>query len=257
MRSRVSLLLMCGALVAAIACAPAAEPPPAQEAVVDPCAGLNTLTDTEKADGWELLFDGKTMTGWHGYNGADTEAWSIEDCALKTAGTEDNYGSHSRVDLTTDEEYTDFELVMDWKATTAGNGGLIYAVVEDPRYESAWMTGPEYQLLDDIGWPGELKLAQYSGSDYDMLAASEDKELKPVGEWNTTKLLVNGAHVEHWLNGVRAVEYELGSADWKERVAASKFNEWPEYGQASTGYIGLQEHGDWVAFRNIKVRRLP
>jgi hypothetical protein len=256
MRSRVSLLLMCGALVAAIACAPAAEPPPAQEAAADPCAGLNTLTDAKNADGWQLLFDGSSMNGWHGYNGGDTEAWLIEDCALKTAGTEDNYGSHSRVDLTTDEEYTNFELAIDWKATTAGNGGLIYAVVEDPKYESAWMTGPEYQLLDDVGWPGELKPAQYSGSDYDMLAASEDKDLKPVGEWNTTKLVVNGAHVEHWLNGGKVVEFERWSDEWKARRDASKWGEHKDYGLAETGRIVLQDHGSEFWFRNIKIREI-
>ncbi len=255
MRSSVSFLFVSGALVASMACAPA-EPPPAQEAAADPCEGLNTLADAETRDGWDLLFDGKTMDGWHGYNEGDTEFWSIEDCALKTAGTEDNYGSDQRVDLTTDGDYKNFELVVDWKATTAGNSGIIYAVVEDPKYDAAWKTGPEYQLLDDVGYPEELKPAQYSASDYDMIAASEDKDLKPVGEWNHTKLVVNGPHVEHWLNGEKVVEFERWSDEWKARRDASKWGEHKDYGLAETGRIVLQDHGSEFWFRNIKIREI-
>ncbi len=256
MRSRFFLLLMCGAVVAAIACAPAAEPPPAQEAATDPCAGLNTLTDAEQADGWELLFDGSSMNGWHGYNGGDTEAWSIEDCALKTAGTEDNYGSHNRVDLTTDEEYSDFELAMDWKGTAAGNSGVFYAVVEDPKYAAAWMTGPEYQLLDDVGWPEELAPERYTGADYGIHAPSDDKQLKPVGEWNSTKIVVNGPHVEHWLNGGKIVDFERWSDDWKARRKAKDWEDRDDYGLAETGRIVLQDHGSEFWFRNIKIREI-
>ncbi len=252
MKSRIFLLLMSGALVASIACAPA-EPPPAQEAAADPCEGLNILADAENRDGWDLLFDGKTMDGWHGYNEGDTEFWSIEDCALKTEGTED---SDQRVDLTTDGDYRNFEITVDWKATTGGNSGIIYAVVEDPKYGTAWETGPEYQLLDDVGYPEELKPAQYSASDYDMIAASEDKDLKPVGEWNHTKLVVNGPHVEHWLNGEKVVEFERWSDEWKARRDASKWGEHKDYGLAETGRIVLQDHGSEFWFRNIKIREI-
>lgn len=258
MRSRVALMLIIGGLVAAMACAPA-ETPPAQEAAdaaPDPCAGINTLTDAEKAEGWELLFDGASLAGWHGYNGGTTEAWSIDDCSIKSAGTDGNYGSDKRVDITSDREFTNFELMLDWKATTAGNSGLIYAVVEDPKYRTAWMTGPEYQLLDDVGFPQELKAAQYTGSDYDMTAASEDKTLNPVGEWNTTKLVVNGPTVEHWLNGEMVLEFERWSDEWKARRDASKWGEHKDYGLAETGRLAIQDHGSEFWFRNIKIRGL-
>ena len=256
MRSRVSMQLMCGAVVAAMACAPAAEPPPAQEAAADPCAGVNVLTDAERADGWELLFDGGSMTGWHGYNGGDTEAWSVEDCAFKTAGTEDNYGSHNRVDQTTDKEYTDFELAMDWKGTAVGNSGIFYGVVEDPKYSAAWMTGPEYQLLDDVDWPEELAPERYTGSDYGIHAPSDDKQLKPVGEWNSTKIVVNGTHVEHWLNGGKIVEFERWSDDWKARLEAKDWEDRDDYGLAKSGRIVIQDHGSEFWFRNIKIREI-
>ena len=255
MRSRASLLLMCGALVTAIACAPAAEPPPAQEAAADPCAGLNTLTDAESADGWQLLFDGSSLNGWHGYNGQSTEAWAIDDCAIKSAGTEDNSGSDERADVATDREYTNFELVLDWKATTGGNSGLIYAVVEDPKYKTAWRTGPEYQLADDLSWETP-KAVTSTAADYDMLAPSDEKELKPVGEWNVTKLVVNGPHVEHWLNGGKVLEFERWTDEWKARRDASKWGEHKDYGLAETGRIVLQDHGSKFWFRNIKIREI-
>jgi len=254
MRSRFSLLLMSGALAASIACAPA-ETPPAQEAAADPCAGLNTLTDAEKADGWQLLFDGSSLNGWHGYNGESTPAWSIDDCSIQSVGTEGNYGSDERVDLATDREYTNFELALDWKATTAGNSGLIYAVVEDPKYKTAWRTGPEYQLMDDASSPDQPS-AKSTGADYDMLAPNDQKELKPVGEWNVTKLVVNGPRVEHWLNGKKILEFERWSDEWKARRDAGKWGEHEDYGLAETGRIVLQDHGSGFWFRNIKIREI-
>jgi hypothetical protein len=256
MRATLTYCLLAGAFAFSLACAPAPEPPPEQAAVVDPCEGLNTLTEAEKAAGWEVLFDGKTMNGWHGYNGGTTEAWSIDDCSIKSAGTEDNYGSDKRVDVATDSEYTSFEFVVDWKATTAGNSGLIYAVVEDEKYETAWMTGPEYQLMDDVGFPETPKDVTSTGSDYDMLAPNDQKELKPVGEWNTTKLVVNGPHVEHWLNGKKILEFERWSDEWKARRDAGKWKDHADYGLAKTGRIVLQDHGSEFWFRNIKLRTI-
>ena len=255
MRSRVSFLLTSGALVASMACAPE-EPPPAQGAVGDPCEGLNTLTDAEEADGWQLLFDGKTLNGWHGYNGKTTEAWAIDDCSIKSAGTEDNYGSDLRSDMTTDREFTNFELAIDWKATPRGNSGIIYAVVEDPRYKAAWMTGPEYQLRDEVDTPREVNPLQSAGADYAMLAPGPDKELNPVGEWNTATLVVNGPHVEHWLNGKRLLEFERWSDEWKARRDASKWKDHEDYGLAETGRIVIQDHGSEFWFRNIKIREI-
>ncbi len=121
------------------------------------CENANVLTPAEKAAGWKLLFDGKTMKGWHGYNGQDISSWTIEGCTLKSVGTEGNYGSDLRADLVTDEEFENFEINIDWKASKGGNSGIMYGVVEDPKYKAAWMTGPEYQFIDDVGFPQKLE----------------------------------------------------------------------------------------------------
>jgi hypothetical protein len=256
MRARAIYFLMAGALAFSMACTPAE--PPAEEAAVDPCEGLNTLTAAERAEGWRLLFDGKTMDGWHGFNGGSTAAWSIEDCSLHSAGTESNYGSDERVDLATDDEFTNFELSVDWKGSKAGNSGIIYGAIEDPKYKTAWQTGPEYQLLDDVGWPNpeELHDTQYTGANYDMQVPSADKKLNPVGEWNTSKLVVNGPEVEHWLNGGKILEFERWTEEWEKRRDNSKWKEYPDYGLAKTGHIVLQDHGSAFWFRNIKVREI-
>jgi 3-keto-disaccharide hydrolase len=221
------------------------------------CANVNRLSSAEQSAGWQLLFDGKSTAGWHGYNKQDIKAWAIDDCSLKTTGTQTNYGSDKRPDLVTDREYTDFELVVDWKASKGGNSGIIYGIVEDPKYEAPWMTGPEYQLLDDVGFPEKVAPYQKAGSNYGMQAPKEAiKILKPVGEWNTTRIVVRGAHVEHWLNGVKIVEFERWTPAWKAERAAGKWKEYPDYGLAKTGRIALQDHGSVFWFRNVKIRPL-
>lgn len=222
-----------------------------------PCDGVNVLTPAEKAAGWELLFDGKTMKGWHGYNGKAVPAWSIDDCALKTAGTEGNYGSDMRADVVTDREFTNFELTIDWKATKGGNSGLMYGVVEDKKYDAPWKTGPEYQFIDDVGFPQKLEPWQLAGANYAMHLANEKKKLKPVGEWNTTRIVVNGKHVEHWLNGEKILEFERWTPEWQKLRDSGKWKEAPDYGLARTGRIALQDHGSVFWFRNIKLRPLP
>ena len=257
MRPRFALLLTSGALTAMMACAPADAPPTREAAATPPpgpCAGLNTLTDAEKAEGWELLFDGESLAGWHGYNGRPLDSWSVEDCTIMAAGTESNRGGDRRGDLTTDREFTNFELALEWKASEGGNSGLIYAIVEDPAYEAPWMTGPEYQLMDDA--TREPKDITSTASDYDMLAPSTEKELKPAGEWNTSRIVVNGPHVEHWLNGKKVLEFERWSDEWKERVAAGKWARYEDYGLAETGRIAIQDHGSRFWFRNVKIREI-
>ena len=247
---------MGGALIFSMACTSAEKPPGLQTTAVNLCEGLNTLTDAEKAEGWTLLFDGRTMNGWHGYNQGDTQAWSIEDCALKTGGTEGNYGSDQRVDLTTDGEHTNFEITIDWKASTGGNSGLMYGVIEDPKYDTAWKTGPEYQFIDDIGFPAELEEWQKTGANYAMHDADDQKDLKPVGEWNTTEIRVNGPHVEHWLNGRMVLEFERWTDEWQTLRDSGKWTEAPDYGLAETGRIVIQDHGSEFWFRNIKIREI-
>jgi hypothetical protein len=220
-------------------------------------ASCPALSADEKKAGWVQLFDGTTMKGWHGYNGQKTPAWKIADCSLETAGTEGNYGSDQRADLSTDQQFTNFELLIDWKASKGGNSGVMYGVVEDPKYKTAWMTGPEYQFIDDIGFPEKLQEWQKAGANYAMHVASADKPLKPVGEWNTTKIVVDGKHVEHWLNGKKVVEFERWNDEWQKLRDSGKWKDAPDYGKAATGHIVLQDHGSAFAFRNIKLRPLP
>ena len=209
-------------------------------------AAQNTLTDAERRDGWTLLFDGRTIDKWRGY-GLTTrpDGWQVVD------------GTITRVtaagDLVTGEEFADFELALEWRIGPAGNSGIMFRVVEgaDPPYHS----GPELQILDNARHADGRVPETSAGSNYALHAPTRDAT-RPVGEWNAVRLLVRGNHVEHWLNGEQVVEYELGSADWQARVRRSKFNDWPPYGRARSGRIVLQDHGDVVAFRNIKIRAL-
>ena len=229
----------------------------AAAAPAEPCGGVNELTPAEKAAGWERLFDGKSMGGWHGYNGQSLKAWAIEDCALKTVGTEGNYGSDLRADLATDREFTSFEVSLDWKATKGGNSGLMYGVVEDKKYDAAWKTGPEYQFIDDVGFPEKLEEWQKAGANYAMHLPNAQKQLKPVGEWNNSRIVLSGSHVEHWLNGKKILEFERWTPEWQKLRDSGKWKEAPDYGLARTGRIVLQDHGSVFWFRNVKIRPLP
>jgi hypothetical protein len=226
------------------------------EKQASPCAGINVLSEGEKAAGWVLLFDGKGLDGWHGYNGQAVQSWTIEDCAIKSVGTEGNYGSDMRADLTTDKEYENFEVSIDWKSSKGGNSGLMYGVVEEPKYDAAWKTGPEYQFVDDVGFPSKLEEWQKAGANYAMHLANDQKELKPVGEWNNTRILVHGPHVEHWLNGRKIVEFERWTDEWNKLRDSGKWKDAPDYGLAKTGRIVLQDHGSVFWFRNIKIREI-
>ena len=215
-----------------------------------------TPKDAEQAEEWRPLFDGESLSGWHGYNGASLESWTIEDGAIKSVGTEGNYGSDMRADLVTDDEFTDFELRIDWKATEGGNSGIMYGVIEDERYDAAWKTGPEYQLVDDVGFPEELEAWQKAAANYAMHAAAADKPLKPVGEWNTSRIIVHGNHVEHWLNGAKVLEFERWNDEWQTLKNAGKWQDAPDYGSAATGHIVIQDHGSVFWFRNVMIREI-
>ena len=210
-------------------------------------APINTLTDAEREAGWELLFDGHTTDGWRGYMmDAMPDGWQALDGALTRVG-------RGR-DIITVGQFDNFELTLEWKIERGGNSGIFFRAVEGP--EQIYFGAPEMQILDDANHADGRSALTSVGSNYALHPAPRGLA-RAVGEWNSVRILVDGDHVEHWLNGVRTVEYELGSADWKERVAASKFNQWPEYAQACIGNIGLQDHGDWAAFRNIKIRKMP
>ena len=204
----------------------------------------NTLTAAEKAAGWKLLFDGKTTAGWRGFKTPEPDAgWRVTDGVL----TPDPKSSH---DLVTKADYENFELTFDWKIGPKGNSGVMFHVIPvgDETYES----GPEYQLLDNSR--GEPPLEQAGGL-FALVAPSMDMT-RPVGEFNHAKIVVDHGKVQHWLNGMMVAEYEIGSPDFKARVAASKFKRWPQFATGKTGAIVLQCHGDDVAFRDIKIRVL-
>ena len=197
---------------------------------------------------WQSLFDGNGVTGWHEFTkpSAVPVAWRAVEGAITRVGDGD--------DLVTDKTYANFELTLDWKISTNGNSGIIYRI--DPAAEVTYASGPEMQVLDDAGHADGKSRLTSAGADYGLYP-SPAGIVKGPGEWNSVRLFVSGNHVEHWLNGVKVVEYELGSADWERRVKESKFAQWPGYGRAARGYIGLQNHGDLVSYRNIRLRELP
>jgi len=162
--------------------------------------------------------------------------------------------SDLRADIITSDEYANFELSVDWKIPPGGNSGIMYHVTE--QYEAAYLSGPEYQLIDDDGYAGgKLEEWQKTGCDYAMYTASS-RPAKPVGQYNTSKIVVNGAHREYWLNGVKVVEFEAWSDDWKKRKDEGKWKDAPGYGMAKQGYICLQDHGSGAWFKNIKIKKL-
>jgi hypothetical protein len=207
----------------------------------------NTLTPAERSAGWALLFDGKTTDGWRGFRMATMPAgWQVQDGALTRVG--------EAGDIITTAQYASFELQIEWKISPKGNSGIMYRVTEADS--NTYETGPEYQVLDDGGHADGQSRLTAAASDYGLYPSPAGL-LHPVGEWNQARIVVRGDSVEHWLNGTLAVRYVLGSPDWTARVAKSKFRQWPAYGKAKTGYIALQDHGNWVAYRNIKIRALP
>jgi hypothetical protein len=236
------IILVAAAAVLVLVLVPAALQAQRPQAASE--GGHNTLTAEQKADGWRLLFDGQSTTGWRGFRrDGMTDGWKVVDGTLARVGP----GG----DIITTEQFESFELELEWKVGPGGNSGIFFHVTEAADY--VWQTGPEMQILDDAGHRDGLQPETSAGSNY-ALHAPSSAVAKPAGEWNSVRLVVRGNHVEHWLNGTRIVSYELGSEDWKARVEASKFRDMPGYGVARRGHIALQDHGDPVQFRNIRVR---
>jgi hypothetical protein len=213
---------------------------------------INTLTEQEKTGGWKSLFDGQTMKGWTIFKGKENDTWEVVDGTLHCKAPGDSVAT-KRADLRTEEQFENFEFAFDWKIAPTHNSGVMFHVTED--FDVPYATGPEYQLIDDVNYPGGVQPKNQTASNYDMQVA-ENKKMNPPGEWNSSKILVNGPHVEHWLNGNKVLEYELWSDDWKKMVANSKWKEFPGYGLTKKGYLDLQDHGGEVWFRNLKVKTL-
>ncbi len=217
-------------------------------------AGTEGAEGTPETDeGWMVLFDGASTEHWRGYRSDSLpEAWVVtDDGALYFS---DSSGDGQGGDIVTREQYEDFELELEWKISEGGNSGIMFRVTED--HDEPYRTGPEMQVIDDERHPDAQEGPdRWAGANYDM-HPSPGNVVKPAGEWNQVRLVVDGAHVEHWLNGQKIVDYELWSDDWKQRIAESKWSEIPDYGLKPSGHICLQDHGDPVWYRNVRIRRL-
>jgi hypothetical protein len=227
----------------------------AAASVTDAAASLPSLTESQKADGWKLLFDGKSLSGWQIFKARKNNTWEVKDGLLhcKALNESAKGDGDERSDLMTTDEFENFEFVCDWKISSKGNSGIIYRATEE--FEQPYYSGPEYQLIDDGGYSPKPTDMQLTGGAYDMYVTTP-KTMKPIGEWNSTKIVVNGKHVEHWLNGQKIVEYELNSPDWTKRKEASKWKEAKGYGMATKGHIDLQDHGHEVWFKNVMIKAL-
>jgi len=200
--------------------------------LVTACTGgkHNTLTQQEIAEGWELLFDGETLNGWRDYNGTElTAPWFVEDGMIQAKGE----GADEHGYIVTEKLYENFELTWEWRIADGGNSGVLYHVVENPKFAVPYVTGPEYQLIDDLGFPEPLEDWQKTAADYAMYTTDPAKTvIKPAGEWNNSKIVFDNGHVEHWLNGEKVIEFEAWTEDWFERKNSGKWEDAPEYGLA-------------------------
>ncbi|WP_225975175.1 3-keto-disaccharide hydrolase [Anseongella ginsenosidimutans] len=212
---------------------------------------LNTLSKKEKKQGWTLLFDGETTNGWHTYLKDEAgAAWTVSEGALAFDPEAGEGG-----DLVTDGEYENYELSLEWKISEGGNSGVIFNVHEDPEYGATYVTGPEMQVLDNEKAHDNKEDDHLAGSLYDMVAVGRDVA-NPAGEWNQARLRLKDAHLTLWLNGTKTADVTIGSEEWKELLAASKFKDWEHFATYLKGRIALQDHGNKVWYRNIKIREL-
>jgi len=216
---------------------------------------LLTNSPAQDKGKWISLFDGKTLKGWHGYNKGDAPVknWTIIDGALVCLGAAPDAAGG---DLVTDGKYENFILEWEWKVDKGSNSGVMYHVIEDKKYHSPYQTGPEYQIIDDVNFPEKLEEWQKAGADYAMHPANTNKKLAPVGEWNSSKIVFNHGHVEHWLNGKKIVEFTAWDKDWDNKKTNGKWKGYPDYGTAKTGFIALQDHGNKAYYKNIRIRPL-
>jgi hypothetical protein len=214
---------------------------------------FNTLSKKEKKEGWKLLFDGKSFKGWHNYLKKEVSPkWKVEGGTMFL-------GEAGAGNLLTDKKYENFVLSLEWKISKNGNSGVMYRVIEDNLYAEPYFTGMEMQILDDAGHPDAVRGeggTHRAGALYDLFPPSDFGAINPVGEWNQVQIVLNNNHLEHWLNGKKIVDCSLEGESWEKALADSKFNGWYDFGKHTQGHIALQDHGDKVWFRNVKIKEL-
>lgn len=204
--------------------------------------------------GWISLFDGKTLTGWHQFNRTgDAKNWKIEDGALVCMGFS---GPSGTADLVSDREFEDFDLKWDWKVAKGSNSGVFYHVLEGPKYNRPSETAPEYQLIDDLGYPAKLEELQKTGADYGMYPPKSNKIVKPADEWNSSRIKFKNGRATYWLNGKKVAAFKTLTPEWNEKRDLVRKKTFPDYGIAKKGLIGLQNHKSKAYFRNIMIREL-
>jgi hypothetical protein len=210
----------------------------------------NKLSRKEKKNGWSLLFDGNSLNNWRSYKNLPHH-WEVSNGTLHNKNN--NPSMQVRSDLITEKKYSNFELSIDWKIPPGSNSGLMYRASEE--FSQPYYTGPEYQMIDNEGYQGKLTELQKTAANYDM-EANTTAPTKPIGQWNNTKILVQGNYVEHWLNGQKVLDYTIGSTKWNEQKEKSKWKTAAKYGSEPSGHIALQDHGHEIWFKNVKIKVL-
>lgn len=216
------------------------------------CADINCVNNKQdevpgvKDCDWLNLFNGKDLGGWHMYNSSNAVNWIVEDGVLFTVG--------GNGDIVTDEEFENFVLEVEWKIENEGNSGIFYYVIEDEKYKTIWETGPEFQIIDENNYPIELLEKQKTGACSDVIAPDKLTS-NPPGEWNFTRIISNNGNIEHWLNGHLVLSFSMDSEKWRNAFQDSKFAEF-DYAKIRKGKIGLQDHGDPVFYRRVRICKL-
>lgn len=211
---------------------------------------ISTFSFAQKKK-WVNLFDGKSTTNWHSWTLNEVKGWHVMGGELMSHG--------GNGDLVSNQEFGDFVLEFEFKVSPKGNSGVIYKVIEEPgnkEYFASYASAPEYQIIDDKNYPAEITTRQKTGANYDIIPPSDLTIVKPAGEWNKGKIMVKNNQITHWLNGKVVVSYTYGTPEWDAAVAKSKFAKWPYAKAHAKGKIALQDHGDMVSFKKIRIKEL-
>lgn len=220
-------------------------------------ATADTLAVEAPAEEWISLFDGQTFNGWSKYGGGEVgKAWKIENGEIYLdAANKDGWQTGDGGDIVTNEEFENFHFKYEWKIAPNGNSGVIFLVHESPEYQYPWQTGPEMQVLDNMGHPDAKIISHRAGDLYDLIVSSEET-VKPAGEWNQAEIMINQGKLDLFLNGVNIVSTQLFTPEWEALIAKSKFKDMPGFGKYKKGKISLQDHGDVVHYRNLMIKKL-